>query len=284
MYAKAAWRIVTLNTGAGMTFYVILAVFGVLAGVTTLLFGFGGGFVVVPLLYQGLLATHAPGTPEAASAMHIAIATSTCVMMVSAGLATRRRIHLLQWSWIWPLAGYIALGALLGASLAVLASGSLLRWAFLIYLGITIADCLLRKGFLEGAPARSLGPAATAGTGIGIGAIASFLGVGGSVMTVPLMRRRGLDMASSSAMANPLSLPVVVVGTLAYVLLAWRHAGSIGPWHAGYVDLRAFAVLTLSAYAGIRLSAPLAGRIPDRLHARIYIGLLVLVFVVMALR
>ncbi|AKQ57188.1 sulfite exporter TauE/SafE family protein [Bordetella hinzii] len=267
-----------------MSFYLILAFFGVLAGVTTLLFGFGGGFVVVPLLYQGLLATHAPGSAEAASAMHIAIATSTCVMMASAGLATRRRAHLLQWSWIWPLGGYIALGAVLGASLAVLASGAVLRWAFLAYLGITIADCLLRKGFLDGAPARPLGAAATAGAGLGIGAIATFLGVGGSVMTVPLMRRRGLDMAAASAMANPLSLPVAVVGTLTYILLAWREGGPAGPWHAGYVDLRAFIVLTLSAYAGIRLSAPLAGRIPDRLHARIYIGLLVLVFVVMTLR
>lgn len=267
-----------------MAFYLILAFFGVLAGVTTLLFGFGGGFVVVPLLYQGLLATHPPGSPEATAAMHIAVATSTCVMMVSAGLATRRRAHLLQWRWLWPLAGYIALGALLGAALAVRAPGGLLRAAFLVYLGITIGDCLLRKGFLNGGQGRPLGVAATAGTGIGIGAIASFLGVGGSVMTVPLMRRRGLDMASSSAMANPLSLPVAVVGTLAYVLLAWRQGGPVGPWHAGYVDLRAFAVLTLSAYAGIRLSAPLAGRIPDRLHARIYVGLLMLVFVVMALR
>ena len=36
--------------------YLLLLCFGVLAGVTTVLFGFGGGFVVVPLLYAVLLA------------------------------------------------------------------------------------------------------------------------------------------------------------------------------------------------------------------------------------
>lgn len=267
-----------------MSLYLILAAFGTLAGFTTLLFGFGGGFVIVPLLYQGLLATHGADSAAGAAAMHIAIATSTCVMVVSAGMATRRRLAQLQWNWLWPMAAYIGLGAFLGAGLATLASGKVLRWAFLIYLAITIADCLLRKGFLHGAAPRPLGRGATVSAGLGIGAIATFLGVGGSVMTVPLMRRRGLDMASASAMANPLSLPVAVVGTLSYVALAWNQATPIGPWHAGYVDLRAFAVLTAAAYLGIRLAAPLAGRIPDRLHARIYVLLLVLVFLAMALR
>ncbi|SPU49437.1 Sulfite exporter TauE/SafE [Bordetella trematum] len=134
-----------------MSLYLILAAFGTLAGFTTLLFGFGGGFVIVPLLYQGLLATHGADSAAGAAAMHIAIATSTCVMVASAGMATRRRLAQLQWNWLWPLAAYIGLGAFLGAGLATLASGKVLRWAFLIYLAITIADCLLRKGFMHGA-------------------------------------------------------------------------------------------------------------------------------------
>ena len=40
--------------------YFLLLFFGFLAGITTVLFGFGGGFVVVPVLYcySVLLATH----------------------------------------------------------------------------------------------------------------------------------------------------------------------------------------------------------------------------------
>lgn len=37
-------------------------------------------------------------------------------------------------------------------------------------------------------------------------------------MTVPLLRRRGLSMTQATAMANPLSLPVALVGTAVYML------------------------------------------------------------------
>jgi uncharacterized membrane protein YfcA len=53
----------------------------------------------------------------------------------------------------------------------------------------------------------------------------------------------------------------------------------LGPWFVGYVDLMAFAVLTLGALLGILLATSWIGRIPDRLHARVYVGLLMLVLI-----
>lgn len=63
---------------------------GILSGITTWLFGFGGGFVTVPLLY--LLATSGWGAQSAVGqqAMQIAVATSALVMLCSALLATWR--------------------------------------------------------------------------------------------------------------------------------------------------------------------------------------------------
>ena len=78
-------------------------------------------------------------------------------------------------------------------------------------------------------------------------------------------------------MANPLSLPVALVGTATYMALASFTGIDFGPWFVGYVDLTAFAALILGALAGIRLATPWIGRIPDRLHAWVYIGLLVVV-------
>jgi len=123
----------------------------------------------------------------------------------------------------------------------------------------------------------------TVGGGLLIGVVATFLGVGGSVMTVPLLRRSGLSMSLATAMANPLSVPVAVVGTLTYVAMAGFRPLGLGPWFAGYVDLLAFAVLILGSLAGMRLATPLIGRLPDRLHARVYIGLLALVLLAMLL-
>lgn len=266
--------------------YLVLALFGGVSGVTTVLFGFGGGFVVVPVLYGVLTATHGAQDAIGLSAMHIAVATSTCVMIVNSVAATRKhqRAGNIVRAYVWPLAGFIGAGALLGALAATRASGDLVRYAFIAYLGVTILDCLLRQGFMaqhEAQAPRPLGQAVVVGGGVVIGAIATFLGVGGSVMTVPLLRRRGLPMAKAAAMANPLTLPVAMVGTLAYMAAARELPVALAPWIVGYVDLLAFTALALGSLAGIRLAAPLMPRIPDRLHARVYVLLLAIVMLSM---
>ena len=231
--------------------YSVLLVCGGVAGVTTVLFGFGGGFVVVPLLYTLLIAVHGPDSGIGQAAMHIAVATSTALMVFAASLSTWRhhQRQTVQWHLVRPLVGYIAIGAVLGAAAAVSLRGGWVRWAFVGYLGLTIRD-------------------------------AALLGVGGSVMTVPLMRRRGASMTAATAMANPLSLPMAVSGTATYVLLSSNHP-ALGDWYAGYVDLRALLALAVGSWLGIRLASTWIGRIPDRIHARVYLLLLTMVLVVM---
>ncbi|WP_236194844.1 sulfite exporter TauE/SafE family protein [Pseudomonas glycinae] len=270
-------------------FYLLLTLFGCLTGVTAVLFGFGGGFVVVPLLYRMLTASHGADDLISQSAMHISVATSTCVMIVNALVATdkHRRAGNLIRDYLWPLGGFIGLGAVVGAIAAVWVSGEVIRYAFIAYLGVTIVDCLLRRGFLtrsEGVIPRRLGTVETSGGGVGIGAIATFLGVGGSVMTVPLLRRCGLSMSQATSMANPLSVPVALAGTLTYMLMAVFSETDLGPWFVGYLDLLAFAVLTLGSMLGIRLATPWIGRIADRVHAWVYIGLLVIVMLGMSVK
>ncbi|WP_166219027.1 sulfite exporter TauE/SafE family protein [Pseudomonas atagonensis] len=269
-------------------FYLLLTLFGCLTGITAVLFGFSGGFVVVPLLYRMLTASHGADDPIGQSAMHIAVATSTCVMIVNALIATdkHRRAGNLICHYLWPLGGFIALGAVVGAIAAVWVSGEVIRYAFIAYLAVTIIDCLIRRGFLthtEGVIPRRLGTTETSVGGVGIGAIATFLGVGGSVMTVPLLRRCGLSMSQATSMANPLSVPVALAGTLTYMALAGFSETDLGPWFVGYVDLLAFALLTVGSLLGIRLATPWIGRIPDRVHARVYIGLLLMVMISMCL-
>ncbi|MCC5900607.1 MAG: sulfite exporter TauE/SafE family protein [Halomonas sp.] len=264
--------------------YSVLLLCGGVAGVTTVLFGFGGGFVVVPLLYTLLIAVHGADSGTGQAAMHIAVATSTALMVFAASLSTWRhhQRQTVQWHLVRPLVGYIAMGAVLGAAAAVSLSGEWVRWAFIGYLALTIMDAVLRPGFLHQAESdvRPLGRGVTAMTGTFIGAVAALLGVGGSVMTVPLMRRRGASMTAATAMANPLSLPMAVSGTATYVLLSASDT-ALGAWYAGYVDLRALLVLAIGSWLGIRLGSIWIGRIPDRIHARVYLLLLTMVMVVM---
>lgn len=264
----------------------LLLAFGIVAGVTTVLFGFGGGFIIVPVLYT-LLSLHAPhGSALRDAAMQVAVATSTAVMVFGSSMATWRhqRAGTLLWPVARPLLGYIAIGAAVGAGVATVLSGAWVKWLFVGYLALTIVDAIARPGFL--AVARDdiapMGRLATAGGGVVIGAVAALLGVGGSVMTVPLMRRRGASMTAATAMASLLSLPMAVTGTVTYMLAA-SHGPALGTWIVGFVDVCAFLCLALGSWLGIRVTSRWIGRIPDTVHARVYVGLLFAMLLVMSL-
>ncbi|GHC23587.1 hypothetical protein [Aidingimonas halophila] len=56
---------------------------------------------------------------------------------------------------------------------------------------------------------------------------------------------------------------------------------TLGAWYAGYVDLRALLALAVGSWLGIRLASLWIGRIPDHIHAGMYLVLLTVVLVVM---
>src|SRR5258707_15805970 len=55
----------------------------------------------------------------------------------------------IDWSSVFPLAAYIGIGAAIGAYIATVIPGSVLRLFFILYILAVIADCLLRKGFMD---------------------------------------------------------------------------------------------------------------------------------------
>lgn len=258
-------------------FYALLVAFGLCAGVTTLLFGFGGGFFAVPLLYALLVTSHEAGNLASEHAMQIAVATSAAVMVVSSALASWRhhRAGSLQWTLVRRLVPGISLGALLGAAAALCLHSDWLRWLFIAYLLASLLDGWLRPGFVATSHSQvhPLNRGQATLLGVPIGAVAALLGVGGSVMTVPLMRRRGASMLTATAMANPLSLPMALVATLTYALLPQAQL-ALGTGYLGLVNLYAAAALVAGAWLGMALAAPLVGRINDTLHARAYLILL----------
>ncbi|WP_329405993.1 sulfite exporter TauE/SafE family protein [Streptomyces sp. NBC_00704] len=262
------------------TSYLLLLLFGCLTGMTTVFFGFGGGFVTVPVVYGFWNVT---GHSDA-GAMHVAVATSSAVMVVNSALAA-----LAQWrqgrirrEYVWPLVAFVLAGAVAGSLAATRIGDSALRVLFAAYLLVTIADSLLRKGFLSVPRTREprplSHPAKTLG-GIAIGSVAACLGVGGSVMTVPLLRRRGLPMAEATAMANPLSVPVAVVGAVVYALAAPALHAQGG--RIGYIDLPACAALLGGSLPTIALARRATACVPDRVHSVAYVTLLVTVLLVL---
>ncbi|WP_029391130.1 sulfite exporter TauE/SafE family protein [Streptomyces xiaopingdaonensis] len=262
---------------------VALVGIGLLTGATTVLFGFGGGFVAVPVV---VWADAALGD----DAMRVATATSAVVMVVNAGFATavtpRRILVALRGS--GPLLALLVLGASVGACAARVAPPDLARWAFVGYVGLTVGDLLTRPGFLrprpEAAAERGARPLPAA-LGAPVGAVASFLGVGGSVLTVPTMRRAGHPMGVATALANPLTvaiaLPAAAVFLAAEAAVPLRGSATGEMPLVGLVDPVAAGALLLGALPVIAVVRRRPPRIPDRVHAWTYIGLLVVVALAM---
>lgn len=258
---------------------VIIALAGFTTGITTVLFGFGGGFVVVPFVYQLLLRK-----PEVAeNAMHIAVATSTAVMIFNAGWVSYRnwRTGKLSSQTLFPLLWFIAIGAVMGSWLGGILSEGLVRGLFTLYMLVTIGDCLLRKGFFSDSAPRCLSPLIVTGGGMMIGLIAALLGVGGSVMTVPLLRRHGYAMRDCISAANPLSLPVALCGAVTYAIIGWQSIPLSG--FVGFISLKILGLLVLTGWAGIIFSRYAIPAVPDVWHARIYVLLLCSVLLAMLL-
>lgn len=252
----------------------LLLSIGALSGVTTVLFGFGGGFVTVPVV---LWVDASLGAP----APTVAVATSSVVMVINAAvatLATRRQV-LTRLRPAVPLLALLAVGGAIGALLARVAPSPVITWGFISYLVVTIADVTVRKGFVQ--PTRQT--AATAdrfeirsGLGAPIGAVASFLGVGGSVMTVPLLRRAGLDMRTVTSLANPLTLAISLPACI--VFLVGNPVGDLaGAALVGAVDLRAAGLLLAGGLPVIVLLRRRPPAVSDRTHALGYIVLLCIV-------
>lgn len=239
----------------------ILLLIGAASGVTTVLFGFGGGFVTVPVLVWA-------NADLGPAAMRTAVATSAVVMVAAAAIATAST----RWEVLSGIRGegrlmaLLGVGGVVGGIAARIAPTVLAQWCFVAYLGLTVLDTLVRPGFLRASGARTEPGAIRAAYGVPIGAVAAFLGVGGSVLTVPLLRRAGHPMRSAAALANPLTLTIAAPATLPLL---------------GSVDGAAAAALLIGAIPVIVMLRRYGPTIPDGIHAKAYIALLATVTVAM---
>lgn len=254
--------------------FIVLTLIGIVVGVTTVMFGFGGGFMTVPVV---AVADHSLG----GNAVRVATATSALVMLANAGtatLSTRREV-------IRPLVDDTRLLALLGVGGAVgayvgrFAPAAMLQWGFVLYIAATIVDLLIRPGFL-----RAERPSSTAGegrsrlgiatwAGAPIGSVAAFLGVGGSVMTVPMMRRSGAPMQTATTLANPLTFVISAPAVVITALIGGTVAAGGGI--VGSIDVRAGLALLVGAMPVIVMLRRRTLHIPEAVHAWGYVLMLV---------
>ncbi|MFJ9122498.1 sulfite exporter TauE/SafE family protein [Streptomyces sp. NPDC102340] len=232
----------TLDT----THLVLLAVAGLLGGIGITAIGPGGVLPTIGLfLFSGLTPSGVAGT---------AIVTHVATGLL--GTAAYARSGQLRDPGTRRCAAALAGAALVGAPLGVLCNTLVAGRGF----GILLACAVVVTGILvwvrdrrapEGAERAQIPLGRTVLIGVVVAVVAGLFGLGGPMLSVPLLVVAGLPVLSSLAAAQAQSIVIASVGTVAYVL-------------HGSVDWRLAALVGIPELVGVLIGWRIAHAIPAR--------------------
>lgn len=262
----------------GMEWIALFAFFivGILAGLIGGLLGLSGGVVTVPCLF---LIFHFIGIPQGVL-MHMAIGTSLSAMILT-GIASTIAHHRhkgVMWNIVVSMLPGIILGCLFGAFLAHFLSGILLQIFFGVFIACLGAYVLLQKDRKKETTTK---PETTVFSwfGLGVGTLASMLGIGGGVFTVPLLISYRFSEKKSVGTSAAIGLLITTMAALAYLYFGLETVQV--QYSLGYIFLPAFALIGLGAVIFAPLGAKWAHGMEGTLLRKIFGGALIFIGILM---
>ena len=234
-----------------MSFLILYALSGLVAGFLAGLLGIGGGLVLVPVL---VVLFSAQGFSEAAI-MPLALGTSLATIIFTS--ISSMRVHHAKGAVDWPtvrrMAPGIVCGALLSTALAAFLAPSMLKLMFAVYAGLAATQLICN---IQPRPSRQLpGPAGLAAAGGVVGGISVLAGVGGAITSIPFLLWCNVPARVAIGTAAAIGLPVAVSGTLGYISNGLAVA-DLPDLSLGFVYLPALAAIVVATV----VSAPLGAR------------------------
>jgi uncharacterized membrane protein YfcA len=192
---------------------------GVLVGFTLGLVGGGGSILAVPLL------VYLVGVPGA----HLAIGTSAVAVAANAAasLAGHARAGHVRWPCAAVFAAAGVAGAFAGSALGRRVDGQALLAAFALLM-LAVAGLMLRRkdGRVDRVVRLNRGNApALIGTGLAVGALSGFFGIGGGFLIVP-----GLVFATGMPMLQAIGTSLVAVTAFGLTTAGTYAAAGLVDW------------------------------------------------------
>ncbi len=232
---------------------------GAAAGLSAGLLGIGGGLIIVPILF--FIFNHQPVPAD--HVMHMALATSLATIIVTS--LSSARAHHKRGAVLWPivlsLSPGIIIGAWLGALFASALTSDVLRPVFGVF-ELMVAIHLLIN-YKPATHTTSISKTRSILGGTVIGTISSIVGIGGGTLTVPFLLWHNISIRKAVASSAACGFPIAVAGTAAYVVSGWNTA-SLPAYTLGYVNLPAFAMITITSIVTAPLGASLAHQLPEK--------------------
>lgn len=254
--------------------FILYSLIGTIAGFLGGLLGIGGGLVVVPALLFAFHQMHFPDT----FAMQIAVGTSLGAMLFTSASSAwaHYRQKGVSWNYVLLLAPGVILGAISGAISADYLSSHRLRLIFAISVMIIGSTFILpekQKGTTKpkNIPQNSLIMSAL---GFFIGALSSLLGIGGGIITVPILTAMQMPIRNAISTSAAIGFVIAFIGALTFLFLGLRHPTDSS--HLGYLYLPAFIGIGLTSSLAAPYGAKLAYTWPTDILRRIF-GLVLII-------
>lgn len=248
---------------------------GLVAGFVAGLLGVGGGLIIVPILIwmfdaQGVASGIQP---------HLALGTSLASILFTS-ISSVRAHHLhgaVDWRVVRRIAPGIVAGTLLGAWLASFIPARPLKFFFVVFLFYAALQMALN---FRPTPSRALpGTAGMLGAGGFIGAISSWVGIGGGTLSVPFQVWCNVPFHRAVGTSAAIGFPIALAGLTGYVIGGWNHTDL--PDHSmGFVSLPALTGIAV----GSILTAPLGARTAHALPVSKLKRIFALLLLALALR
>ncbi|MEQ1661705.1 MAG: sulfite exporter TauE/SafE family protein [Thiobacillus sp.] len=251
---------------------------GLVVGFLAGLLGVGGGLIIVPLL---IMQFHAQGLAVGLEPQ-LALGTSLATIVFTSFSSVR--VHHQHGAVAWPLVRRLGAGAivgtLLGAMLAAHVPAAVLKVFFVVFLFYAALQM-----WLDFKPAPHREPPGVAGAtlaGSVIGAVSSWVGIGGGTLSVPYLLWHHVPMHRAIATSSAIGFPIALAGAVGY-MLAGRGLAGLPEGSVGLIYLPALAGIVVGSVFTAPLGARTTHRLPVRRLKRVFALLLLVLGVRMAL-
>jgi uncharacterized membrane protein YfcA len=248
---------------------------GVVAGLLGGLLGLSGGVVTVPALVFMLPKMGIPAN----QVTHMAIGTSLAAMVFN-GIVSSWSHHRRKgviWELFFSILPWIAIGALFGGIVANFMPDVVLEnvfGAFICLLGVYLFFPAKKRKELKALNKHSI-----FWLGTGVGTVASVLGIGGGVFTVPLLIHFNYPEKKAIGTSAAISLVITTMTALTYLYFGLKQVKT--PESLGYIYLPAFVFVGIGAMFLAPLGAKWAHAIDALLLRRIFAGVMIIIGILM---
>lgn len=242
-----------------MEWWPVYLLMGAVVGFFAGLLGMGGGLIMVPLLTSIFSAQHFP--PD--HILHLALGT-TMAAIIFTSVSSLRAHHAygaVNWQIVKHITPGIIVGTLAGATLVSTLSSEFLSVIFILFIYYAATRMLLKTA---PKPSRKLpGRLGMFGAGSIIGAVSSFVAIGGGLLTVPFLSTCNVRLQHAIGTAAAVGFPIAVAGAIGYIVNGLAQSQPLPEYSLGYVYLPALGGVVLTS----TLTAPLGAKITHIVQA-----------------